>query len=59
MNISDLRASLDLSDISQEMCRLISALYPICRSITGDGFRETLSVVGGSLVEGILDTGDW
>ena len=47
MNISDLRASLDLSDISQEMCRLISALYPICRSITGDGFRETLSVVGG------------
>lgn len=46
MNISALRATLDLNDVSQEMYRLISELYPICRSITGDGLRQTLDVVG-------------
>lgn len=30
----------------QGMYDLIAALYPICRSITGDGFRETLRIVG-------------
>jgi len=29
-------------DIGTEVHRLIAELYPICRSITGDGFRETL-----------------
>jgi aminopeptidase-like protein len=28
------------------MHRLIERLYPICRSITGDGVRETLDIVG-------------
>jgi aminopeptidase-like protein len=28
-----------------EMFRLISECYPICRSITGDGVRETLKLV--------------
>jgi len=27
-----------------EMYRLVSDLYPICRSITGNGFRETLNI---------------
>jgi aminopeptidase-like protein len=27
------------------MYRLISELYPICRSITGNGFRETLNII--------------
>jgi len=26
------------------MYRLVSDLYPICRSITGNGFRETLNI---------------
>ena len=29
-----------------EMMALIEELYPICRSITGDGVRETLAIVG-------------
>ena len=28
------------------MYRLIEELYPICRSITGDGFRKTLARIG-------------
>jgi len=32
-------------NIGDEMHRLIAELYPICRSITGHGFRETLQVL--------------
>jgi aminopeptidase-like protein len=41
-NVSELKTSVDLSTIGQEMHGLIAELYPICRSITGDGLRETL-----------------
>lgn len=34
--------SIDLNTVGREMYKLISELYPICRSITGDGLRETL-----------------
>jgi len=34
--------NLNLEALGQEMYSLIEELYPICRSITGDGFRETL-----------------
>jgi aminopeptidase-like protein len=40
--------SLELQDSSQigiEIHQLISQLYPICRSITGDGVRETLHLL--------------
>ena len=33
-----------LNQIGQELYQLISELYPICRSITGNGFRETLEI---------------
>jgi len=33
-------------DIGKAMYRLIERLYPICRSITGDGVRESLAIVG-------------
>jgi aminopeptidase-like protein len=33
-------------DTGSELHRLITELYPICRSITGDGLRETLRIVG-------------
>ncbi|MEO1428213.1 MAG: DUF4910 domain-containing protein [Cyanobacteria bacterium J06633_8] len=31
--------------IGEELYQLISKLYPICRSITGNGFRETLNII--------------
>lgn len=33
-------------DVGREMYRLIEELYPICRSITGDGVRQTLDRIG-------------
>lgn len=34
--------TLDLERLGDEMHRLCTELYPICRSLTGDGVRETL-----------------
>jgi aminopeptidase-like protein len=33
-------------DIGTEIHGLITELFPICRSITGNGVRETLSIIG-------------
>src|SRR5688572_29587688 len=33
-------------NVGTEMYDFISALYPICRSITGDGTRKTLKLIG-------------
>ncbi|MEY2539359.1 MAG: hypothetical protein QOG67_3099 [Verrucomicrobiota bacterium] len=38
--------ALDPKVLAQEMHALITRLYPICRSITGNGIRETLSLLG-------------
>jgi aminopeptidase-like protein len=35
--------------LEREMLELVESLYPICRSITGDGVRETLRLVGEKL----------
>jgi aminopeptidase-like protein len=45
VNVSDFNSVPDLNDIGYEMYRLITELYPICRSITGNGVRETLQVL--------------
>lgn len=34
-----------LNDIGNEMYDLIKEMYPICRSITGNGVRETLKII--------------
>jgi len=35
-----------LDALGSEMYRLVSELYPICRSITGNGVRHTLEIIG-------------
>src|SRR4030042_3295105 len=45
MNISALRTSFDPKEVGREMYTLITRLYPICRSITGNGFQETLNII--------------
>ncbi|MGH8509325.1 MAG: DUF4910 domain-containing protein [Gammaproteobacteria bacterium] len=43
--IWNLREQLDLDEIGAEMYDLIRVLYPLCRSITGEGLRETLRTI--------------
>lgn len=43
---AELPQSLDPAQSGAEMYGLIQELYPICRSITGDGLRETLRRIG-------------
>ncbi len=35
----------DTSGMSEEMRRMMGRLFPICRSITGDGVRQTLAIM--------------
>lgn len=42
---AELENNIKLPDIGQEIYKLISELYPICRSITGNGVRETLDII--------------
>ncbi|MBD2247152.1 DUF4910 domain-containing protein [Nostoc sp. FACHB-888] len=41
----DINNSVNVNNISCEMYQLISDMYPICRSITGDGLRKTLNII--------------
>ena len=36
---------IEIKSIGDDMYRLAEELYPICRSITGDGVRETLRII--------------
>jgi aminopeptidase-like protein len=44
-NIKELIESIDIKATGFYMYELMSELYPICRSITGNGVRETLSKI--------------
>jgi len=46
VNMHDLQKTLDTKAIGAEIHALIAELYPICRSITGDGLRETFRRLG-------------
>ena len=35
----------DRTDVGRELYAMISGLYPICRSITGNGLRQTLQII--------------
>ena len=43
MSLAALREGLDLAALGREMHACVVDLYPLCRSLTGDGVRETLS----------------
>ena len=43
MTITELQSGLDREVSGREMYALMAELYPICRSITGNGFRATLA----------------
>jgi aminopeptidase-like protein len=42
MSIDGLMSSVDPNEVGKEIYELIVELFPICRSITGDGVRQTL-----------------
>src|SRR2546422_28994 len=46
MNSSVIQSAAARTGIGSELHRLIADLYPICRSITGEGLRETLRAIG-------------
>src|SRR5689334_3430852 len=45
-SIVELRSSLDRDRVGRNIFELIAQLFPICRSITGDGLRKTLKEIG-------------
>jgi aminopeptidase-like protein len=45
INVSNLSSPVDQPNTGHEMYRLIAELFPICRSITGNGVRETLKIL--------------
>jgi aminopeptidase-like protein len=45
LNIADLKGSINPEEVGREMYALITELYPICRSITGNGFRQTMEIL--------------
>src|SRR5262245_5402181 len=42
MSLQALRARLDADTVGRELLDCITDLFPLCRSITGEGLRETL-----------------
>jgi len=49
LTLETLRRDLDLATAGKEIYARIETLYPICRSITGNGVRETLRIIGGEI----------
>lgn len=45
-DLSQLLEGLDKDEAGQFMYQIIKELYPLCRSITGDGVRRTLEILG-------------
>ena len=42
MTIGELRTGFDQETLGRQLYDCVADLYPICRSITGEGVRETL-----------------
>ncbi len=44
-SVAELTKDVSLDKVGGEMFELVSELYPICRSITGDGVRRSLDII--------------
>ncbi|MBW4509982.1 MAG: DUF4910 domain-containing protein [Scytonematopsis contorta HA4267-MV1] len=42
---TDIIKNINVNDVSKDIYELTTELYPICRSITGNGVRKTLSLI--------------
>jgi aminopeptidase-like protein len=42
----ELGSSLDIDRLGSDISEFVSQLFPICRSITGNGLRKTLRIIG-------------
>ena len=45
VDLLHLKRNKNISRIGREIYKLIEELYPVCRSITGDGVRQTLNIL--------------
>lgn len=45
VNMTDLKMAVDSKEVGMEMYQLMYELFPICRSITGKGVRETFDII--------------
>ncbi len=45
MNVVDRNSARDAATVQQDIWALVCRLYPICRSLTGDGVRQTLDIL--------------
>ena len=45
MNLKSVKNALKPAEVGAEMYSLVAELYPICRSITGNGVRKTLQII--------------
>jgi aminopeptidase-like protein len=55
ISISDLEATLAIGNAGSWMHDLAAQLYPICRSITGNGVRETLRRVSAHIALSVIE----
>src|SRR6266545_734139 len=46
VDVTELAGSADREQVGRSAYELVAELFPICRSITGDGVRRTLDVLG-------------
>ena len=49
MDLGTFQKDVDLGSRGEDMHRLIAELFPICRSITGNGVRQTLRILQGHI----------
>ena len=42
---TDFKKTINNNEVGREMYQLMTELFPICRSITGNGVRETLNII--------------